>query len=561
MSKSLINFNSDVQLCENSEIELCENSEIELYENSEDDSEITEGELTFNGEVELCENSEPLFSQSLTSLFSQNSISLREVEHSEVDFSSTSGGCTCCVPNCFNNSKRNKNLSFYVIPKEKVLRKLWLAKISRKDFSPSSSHRVCSAHFQGNKKTYMNNVPTIIPKTVKLTARVPRKTKNSLGLIHKTIQIPYSEELSTPVLSYEETLKQENKILKDQIEDIIKEKQALENTQKEAICKLNDKILLSQFTVERFKHNKEHFKFYTGFENFELFKVVMKFLEPEIYSLNYWGSMSTVADDLSENSSSKTRGRSRILNVEEEFFMVLIRLRCAFPIEDLAIRFNISSSTTSRILITWYDFLHIKFRSIPIWPTKKLVNETMPSCFKDVYPNTRVIIDCTEIFTVMPTSYRIQSAMFSKYKHHHTAKGLIGIAPSGAITFVSDLYAGRSSDKQITNHCGILKLLEKGDSLMADRGFDIVNDLPKGISLNIPPFLEGDFQLTLEKELETRRIASVRIHVERAIARIKNYRILQNTFPLSMAADMNKIWVIVCYLVTFLPPLIKTDSK
>ncbi|XP_065653059.1 uncharacterized protein LOC136080372 [Hydra vulgaris] len=383
----------------------------------------------------------------------------------------------------------------------------------------------------------MNNVPTIIPKTVKLTARVPRKTKNSLGLIHKTIQIPYSEELSTPVLSYEETLKQENKILKDQIEDIIKEKQALENTQKEAICKLNDKILLSQFTVERFKHNKEHFKFYTGFENFKLFKVVMKFLEPEIYSLNYWGSMSTVADDLSENSSSKTRGRSRILNVEEEFFMVLIRLRCAFPIEDLAIR------------------------SIPIWPTKKLVNETMPSCFKDVYPNTRVIIDCTEIFTVMPTSYRTQSAMFSKYKHHHTAKGLIGIAPSGAITFVSDLYAGRSSDKQITNHCGILKLLEKGDSLMADRGFDIVNDLPKGISLNIPPFLEGDFQLTLEKELETRRIASVRIHVERAIARIKNYRILQNTFPLSMAADMNKIWVIVCYLVTFLPPLIKTDSK
>ncbi|XP_065642964.1 uncharacterized protein LOC136074560 [Hydra vulgaris] len=510
MSKSLINFNSDVQLCENSEIELCENSEIELYENSEDDSEITEGELTFNGEVELCENSEPLFSQSLTSLFSQNSISLREVEHSEVDFSSTSGGCTCCVPNCFNNSKRNKNLSFYVIPKEKVLRKLWLAKISRKDFSPSSSHRVCSAHFQGNKKTYMNNVPTIIPKTVKLTTRVPRKTKNSLGLIHKTIQVPYSEELSTPVLSYEETLKQENKILKDQIEDIIKEKQALENTQKEAICKLNDKILLSQFTVERFKHNKEHFKFYTGFENFELFKVVMKFLEPEIYSLNYWGSMSTVADDLSENSSSKTRGRSRILNVEEEFFMVLIRLRCAFPIEDLAIR------------------------SIPIWPTKKLVNETMPSCFKDVYPNTRVIID---------------------------SKGLIGIAPSGAITFVSDLYAGRTSDKQITNHCGILKLLEKGDSLMADRGFDIVNDLPKGISLNIPPFLEGDFQLTLEKELETRRIASVRIHVERAIARIKNYRILQNTFPLSMAADMNKIWVIVCYLVTFLPPLIKTDSK
>ena len=82
----------------------------------------------------------------------------------------------------------------------------------------------------------MNNIPTIIPKTIKPTALEPRKTKNSLGLIHKTTPIPYREELSTPVLSYKEKLKQENKILKDQIEDIIKEKQQLVNTQKEAVC-------------------------------------------------------------------------------------------------------------------------------------------------------------------------------------------------------------------------------------------------------------------------------------------------------------------------------------
>ncbi|XP_065650304.1 uncharacterized protein LOC136078461 [Hydra vulgaris] len=305
----------------------------------------------------------------------------------------------------------------------------------------------------------MNNVPTIILKTIKLAVLEPRNTKNSLGLIHKTSQIPYREELSTPVLSYKEKLKQESKSLKDQIEDIIKEKQHLVNTQNEAICELNEKILLSQFTAERFQHYKEHFKFYTGFKNYELIKVVMKFLEPEIYSLNYWGSMSIIADDLSETSLSKTRERLRILNVE---------------------KLRLSNSRFSNVL------------------TKKLVNETMPICFKDVYLNTRVIIDCIEIFTLISTSYHTQSAMFSKYKHH-TAKGLIGIASSGAITFVSDLFAGRSSDKQITNYCGIIKLLEKGDSLMADRGFDLVNDLPKGISLNLPPFLEGDFQFTLEK--------------------------------------------------------------
>ena len=91
---------------------------------------------------------------------------------------------------------------------------------------------------------------------------------------------------------------------------------------------------------------------------------------------------------------------------------------------------------------------------------------------------------------------------------------------------------------------------------MADKGFEIESDLPNGISLNIPPLLHNKENLSLEEETETRRIASVRIHVERAIARVKNFRILITVFPISMAADLNKIWVICCYLTNFLPPLL-----
>ena len=128
------------------------------------------------------------------------------------------------------------------------------------------------------------------------------------------------------------------------------------------------------------------------------------------------------------------------------------------------------------------------------------------------------------------------------------------ISPSGAITFVSDLYAGRCSDKQITVDCGILNLLQSGDSIMADKGFDIEDVLGDEVSLNIPPFKHGKC-LSIEKETETRRIAAVRIHVERAIGRIKNFRILKTLCPISMAADLNKIWIICCYLTNFLPPL------
>ena len=86
---------------------------------------------------------------------------------------------------------------------------------------------------------------------------------------------------------------------------------------------------------------------------------------------------------------------------------------------------------------------------------------------------------------------------------------------------------------------------------MADKGFEIAGDLPQGVTLKIPPFLGGNDHLSIEEETETRRIASIRIHVERAIARIENFKILSTIFPVSMAADINKVWIICCYLSNF----------
>ncbi len=102
-------------------------------------------------------------------------------------------------------------------------------------------------------------------------------------------------------------------------------------------------------------------------------------------------------------------------------------------------------------------------------------------------------------------------------------------------------------------------LLEDEDSVMADKGFDIEDDLPNGCSLNIPPFLRGKEFLSPKEELETRQIAAVRIHVERAISRIKTFRILSSVFPNTMVPELNKIWLICSYLTIFLPPLI--DGK
>ena len=91
---------------------------------------------------------------------------------------------------------------------------------------------------------------------------------------------------------------------------------------------------------------------------------------------------------------------------------------------------------------------------------------------------------------------------------------------------------GRCSEKAIVKDCGILQLLEEGDSVMADRGFEIHYLLAKKkVYLNIPPFMRCKDQLSPEEEDKTRDVASVRIQVQRAIERAKNYNILTQIIP------------------------------
>lgn len=81
---------------------------------------------------------------------------------------------------------------------------------------------------------------------------------------------------------------------------------------------------------------------------------------------------------------------------------------------------------------------------------------------------------------------------FSSHKHHNTIKVLIGITPQGSISFVSEAWGGRTSDKYLTENCGILNKLEPGDIVMADRGFTITDSLAlKQSELVIPAFTRG----------------------------------------------------------------------
>ena len=170
----------------------------------------------------------------------------------------------------------------------------------------------------------------------------------------------------------------------------------------------------------------------------------------------------------------------------------------------------------------------------------------------------------SEIFIETPTDLHMQSSTWSQYKHHNTAKFFVACTPNGSISYVSPLYVGSISDVELTCICGFQSKQEDkpGISIMADGGFRVKDMLEKlAIRLNIPPFMEGRQQLPSEKIEAGRKIASLRIHIERAISRIKTYRILTSTIPLSMARLSNQIVCICAFLSNFHPALIPQPPK
>ena len=248
------------------------------------------------------------------------------------------------------------------------------------------------------------------------------------------------------------------------------------------------------------------------------------------------------------------QAQSIALTVEDEIFMTLVRLRLALFCDDIAYRFNVSVATVCRVFQEWLDIMYAKLGCLIVWPRREVVHQNMPPAFKQLYLNCRCIIDCSEIFIDTPSSYVARSKTYSDYKKHNTVKFLIGITPCGSISFLSRCWGGRVSDKNLTQQSGFFNYLEPGDTILADRGFTIADDIAvHGAKLEIPAFTRGKAQLSQREVEVSKQLSMVRIHVERVIGLLKNkYTILKGPIPVevlkhkgdSEVANIDKILVV-----------------
>ncbi len=292
-------------------------------------------------------------------------------------------------------------------------------------------------------------------------------------------------------------------------------------------------FLEDRFSVQRYASNPKGLHYYTGLESYERFCFVLWTLGPEM-PLKYHG------------------GAVPPLSWEDQFFLTLIKLRLHKPNLELSEQFNISMSMVMNVFLTWINFMYVTWSEIPWWPTSDLIRFFAPSDFRQKFPDTRVIIDGTECPVAKPKQPLLQQATFSTYKNRNTSKVLVGCSPGGLITFCSNAYGGSASDRQIVERSALMTLCDPGDSIMADKGFN-VQDLfvPRKVSINIPSFFKKKNRMSGQMIMNDRKIASKRVHIERIIGLAKTYKILREPMNNSESNLATEIISVCFYLCNF----------
>ena len=181
------------------------------------------------------------------------------------------------------------------------------------------------------------------------------------------------------------------------------------------------------------------------------------------------------------------------MSPEDRLLIFLIKTKTELTLVAISVFFPVHRIIISRIFFSTLEILVNATKNLVFWPEKRVVQATMPECFKPDYANTRVILDCTEFRIEVPANIDDRVFTYSHYKKGFTGKLLLGITPAGFICLKSKVAGGRKSDSQMTIESDLIDLLEDEDVVLADKGFPeirrTINEKSKKVTLVIPPFL------------------------------------------------------------------------
>ncbi len=102
-----------------------------------------------------------------------------------------------------------------------------------------------------------------------------------------------------------------------------------------------------QFGIQNVMSNSKLIQFYTGFPDYDTLRAVFMALQPTAQSMASWAQVQRIS--ATNQHTLRVGFQAQHLSLFNQFFMFLCQIRLGLLEQDLALRFNVSQSTVSRI--------------------------------------------------------------------------------------------------------------------------------------------------------------------------------------------------------------------
>lgn len=487
----------------------------------------------------------------------------------------------CAVLNCMSNSKTNSKIRFVFVPQETVTRAVWLEEM-QSTFRTCKMY-CCELHFNLEKDCvdYEKNKGCSLKLKVGVLPHMNLPIKSPSGNVSTTsgsvdhLSLDTSigrakpvEKTALPCENFSETvlssLDARNDIV-DPLQSILARPVCDEELEETMVSKVplstsrvsNDERPGTSGVLQSWQKNYDQ---HSASDSSSKSKITtmqsnlnsQSTFHPSAVSTTESSSLDVVPHIIKKTQLEYTMGAmknypKRFLGIPEasihvldilsdatniairDICIIIRKLRLNEPHWQLAIQFELSITSISRIINENISLLADAMEGFLIWPEPEEVQINLPSSFKHRFEAVNTIIDCFEIQIQKPTNAINQVLTYSMYKKCNTIKYLIACLPDGIINFISKGAGGRISDQEIVRNSGFLDKLSKNTMVMADRGFKSIElDLRiKKCTLVRPPSTNASKKMNRDEVMANKRIASLRIHVERAIGRLREFELLK----------------------------------
>ncbi|XP_073408192.1 uncharacterized protein [Dendrobates tinctorius] len=274
----------------------------------------------------------------------------------------------------------------------------------------------------------------------------------------------------------------------------------------------------SSLCMNSIKNESKWVRFYTGFDSYSHLMAFLGFItaDQKLCTGRIWKKTEV--------------GPQSALCLEDQLLLVLTRLRLGLLLQDLAFRFRVSESTVSRYWLNWTELLHARLTQIPILYSSRYLELFEPKRTVQCQGLTCTVMDCTDLFFEVQAKDRAKPSPSHPSRNHYLRRGYAIASSNGFITFSSSLPFGIAT-----------KVM---DGQPQEEMYERIRP-----ELQLPDFMQNFPTLLSSQQKEmSRQVLSILSVIDKAL----NFRFLKCIYPQNMEAQVDRAWVICCYLACLL---------